>query len=82
MPVRLYIYIISISYSYKYNITIMCTLINTLLVCCTLLVQTVKTEGVMALYKGFIPNWLRLGPWNIIVSFHELPLNVVVDAGT
>ncbi|KAK7486487.1 hypothetical protein BaRGS_00022288 [Batillaria attramentaria] len=28
--------------------------------------QTVKTEGVMALYKGFIPNWLRLGPWNII----------------
>lgn len=30
------------------------------------LVQTVKTEGLMALYKGFIPNWLRLGPWNII----------------
>ncbi|KAL8595989.1 hypothetical protein ACOMHN_018301 [Nucella lapillus] len=30
------------------------------------LLQTVKTEGVMALYKGFIPNWLRLGPWNII----------------
>ncbi|BFZ00456.1 hypothetical protein BsWGS_03494 [Bradybaena similaris] len=30
------------------------------------LVRTVKTEGVMALYKGFIPNWLRLGPWNII----------------
>lgn len=28
--------------------------------------QTVKTEGIMALYKGFIPNWLRLGPWNII----------------
>lgn len=24
----------------------------------------------MALYKGFIPNWLRLGPWNIIVSFY------------
>ena len=23
----------------------------------------------MALYKGFIPNWVRLGPWNIIVSF-------------
>ncbi|XP_025079621.1 kidney mitochondrial carrier protein 1-like isoform X1 [Pomacea canaliculata] len=30
------------------------------------IVQTVRTEGVMALYKGFIPNWLRLGPWNII----------------
>ncbi|VDI59288.1 kidney mitochondrial carrier protein 1-like [Mytilus galloprovincialis] len=30
------------------------------------LVQTVKTEGVMALYKGFVPTWVRLGPWNII----------------
>lgn len=30
------------------------------------LIQTVRTEGVMALYKGFIPNWVRLGPWNII----------------
>ncbi|XP_046362660.1 kidney mitochondrial carrier protein 1-like [Haliotis rufescens] len=29
-------------------------------------VQTVKTEGIMALYKGFIPTWVRLGPWNII----------------
>lgn len=26
----------------------------------------------MALYKGFFPNWLRLGPWNIIVSFNCL----------
>ncbi|CAG5115487.1 unnamed protein product [Candidula unifasciata] len=24
-----------------------------------------KMEGIMALYKVFIPNWLRLGPWNI-----------------
>ncbi|CAL1544427.1 unnamed protein product [Lymnaea stagnalis] len=30
------------------------------------LIRTVKTEGVSALYKGFIPNWLRLGPWNVI----------------
>ncbi|XP_046564447.1 kidney mitochondrial carrier protein 1-like isoform X1 [Haliotis rubra] len=29
-------------------------------------VQTVKTEGFMALYKGFVPTWVRLGPWNII----------------
>ncbi|XP_041353378.1 kidney mitochondrial carrier protein 1-like isoform X2 [Gigantopelta aegis] len=28
--------------------------------------QTIKTEGAMALYKGFIPTWVRLGPWNII----------------
>ncbi|XP_009070571.1 PREDICTED: kidney mitochondrial carrier protein 1 [Acanthisitta chloris] len=30
------------------------------------LLQTWKTEGFFALYKGFWPNWLRLGPWNII----------------
>uniref|UniRef100_A0A8B9EE66 Solute carrier family 25 member 30 n=1 Tax=Anser cygnoides TaxID=8845 RepID=A0A8B9EE66_ANSCY len=33
------------------------------------LLQTWKNEGFFALYKGFWPNWLRLGPWNIIVSF-------------
>ncbi|KAK6485435.1 kidney mitochondrial carrier protein 1 isoform X2 [Huso huso] len=30
------------------------------------LLQTWRTEGFFALYKGFFPNWLRLGPWNII----------------
>lgn len=33
------------------------------------LFQTVKSEGPRALYKGFCPTWVRLGPWNIIVSF-------------
>lgn len=28
--------------------------------------RTIKTEGILALYKGFIPIWVRLGPWNII----------------
>uniref|UniRef100_A0A2P2I1V7 Kidney mitochondrial carrier protein 1-like n=2 Tax=Hirondellea gigas TaxID=1518452 RepID=A0A2P2I1V7_9CRUS len=38
------------------------------------LMQTVRQEGAMALYKGFIPTWLRLGPWNIIffVTFEQL----------
>lgn len=38
------------------------------------LLQTVKNEGPLALYKGFIPTWLRLGPWNIIffVTFEQL----------
>lgn len=31
--------------------------------------QTLRTEGPLALYKGFFPSYLRLGPWNIIVSF-------------
>uniref|UniRef100_A0A674N382 Solute carrier family 25 member 30 n=1 Tax=Takifugu rubripes TaxID=31033 RepID=A0A674N382_TAKRU len=30
------------------------------------ILQTWRHEGFMALYKGFFPNWLRLGPWNII----------------
>ena len=33
--------------------------------------QTAKTEGFFALYKGFIPTFVRLGPWNIIVSFSQ-----------
>ncbi|CAH1388478.1 unnamed protein product [Nezara viridula] len=38
------------------------------------LIQTVKNEGIMALYKGFIPTWIRMGPWNIIffVTFEQL----------
>ncbi|XP_043853131.1 kidney mitochondrial carrier protein 1 isoform X2 [Dromiciops gliroides] len=36
--------------------------------------QTWKSEGFFALYKGFWPNWLRLGPWNIIffVTYEQL----------
>ncbi|XP_037678194.1 brain mitochondrial carrier protein 1 isoform X2 [Choloepus didactylus] len=31
-------------------------------------------EGFFALYKGFWPNWLRLGPWNIIffITYEQL----------
>ncbi|XP_047107357.1 mitochondrial uncoupling protein Bmcp [Schistocerca piceifrons] len=38
------------------------------------LVQTVKNEGFLALYKGFIPTWVRMGPWNIIffVTYEQL----------
>nr|XP_004665921.1 kidney mitochondrial carrier protein 1 isoform X1 [Jaculus jaculus]XP_045001253.1 kidney mitochondrial carrier protein 1 isoform X1 [Jaculus jaculus] len=38
------------------------------------LLQTWKNEGFLALYKGFWPNWLRLGPWNIIffVTYEQL----------
>lgn len=40
------------------------------------LLQTYRTEGFLALYKGFIPNWVRLGPWNIIffITFEQLKL--------
>ncbi|MCL4124747.1 UNVERIFIED_CONTAM: hypothetical protein GTU68_049583 [Idotea baltica] len=27
--------------------------------------QTVKNEGFWALYKGFLPCWIRMGPWSL-----------------
>ena len=40
-------------------------------------VRTCKTEGPMALYKGFVPTYLRLTPWNIIffMSYEQLKLS-------
>lgn len=29
-------------------------------------IHTIQTEGFLALYKGFVPTWVRLGPWNVI----------------
>lgn len=36
--------------------------------------QTVRHEGFSALYRGFLPTWLRMGPWNIIffISYEKL----------
>lgn len=36
--------------------------------------QTIRNEGFLALYKGFFPSWLRLGPWNIVffIVFEQL----------
>lgn len=40
------------------------------------LLITLRTEGPAALYRGFIPAYLRLGPWNIIffVTYEKLKL--------
>ncbi|XP_059622763.1 mitochondrial uncoupling protein Bmcp [Phlebotomus argentipes] len=37
-------------------------------------VQTVRQEGALALYKGFVPTLVRMGPWNIIffVTYERL----------
>lgn len=37
-------------------------------------IQTVRNEGFSALYKGFVPAWLRMGPWNIIffITYEQL----------
>lgn len=31
------------------------------------LIQTVKTEGLMSLYNGFMFLWMRIGPWAVIM---------------
>jgi len=38
------------------------------------LIVTLRHEGVTSLYRGFIPAWLRMGPWNMIffVSYEQL----------
>lgn len=41
--------------------------------------QMWKHEGFFALYKGFWPNWLRLGPWNIIVSFLNIRMKADIQ---
>ena len=40
------------------------------------LIKTIRTEGLFGLYKGFIPNWLRIGPHTIItfLIFEQLRL--------
>lgn len=37
-------------------------------------IQTVRNEGFSALYKGFVPTWVRMGPWNIIffITYEQL----------
>jgi solute carrier family 25 (mitochondrial uncoupling protein), member 27 len=36
--------------------------------------QTVRAEGFQALYKGWLPTWLRMAPWSLVffLSFEQL----------
>ena len=36
--------------------------------------QTVKNEGLGALYKGWLPTWMRMAPWSLtfFLSFEQL----------
>ncbi|CAO2042475.1 unnamed protein product [Urochloa humidicola] len=38
------------------------------------LIKTVRHEGMAALWKGFLPTWARLGPWQFVfwVSYEKL----------
>ncbi|XP_028043897.1 mitochondrial uncoupling protein 4 [Bombyx mandarina] len=40
--------------------------------------QSVRNEGVLSLYKGFLPLWMRLGPWALInwIAFENIMLAI------
>lgn len=40
-------------------------------------VTTLRTEGIGALYRGFVPSYLRVGPWNIIFFITYEKLKVI-----
>ncbi|XP_028927532.1 mitochondrial uncoupling protein 4 isoform X1 [Ornithorhynchus anatinus] len=38
------------------------------------LIQTIKGEGFMSLYKGFVPSWMRMTPWSLVfwLTYEEI----------
>ncbi|CAB3253537.1 unnamed protein product [Arctia plantaginis] len=36
--------------------------------------QAITNEGLLAIYKGFVPMWVRLGPWSLVnwVAFEKI----------
>jgi solute carrier family 25 (mitochondrial uncoupling protein), member 27 len=47
------------------------------------LLQTVKNEGLFALYKGFFPVWIRMAPWSLTfwLSFEKMRHTLGASAG-
>ena len=42
------------------------------------LMKTVRTEGPLALYKGFVPTWARLGPWQMVFFLTFERISIIV----
>ena len=43
--------------------------------------KVVANEGPAALYKGFLPGWLRLGPWQLVFWCSYEQLRIVTGIG-
>ena len=43
--------------------------------------KVVANEGPMALYKGFMPGWLRLGPWQLVFWCSYEQLRIITGIG-
>lgn len=46
------------------------------------LVKTVRSEGPLALYKGFFPAYARLGPWQLVFFVTYEQIGLWVNKGT
>jgi len=46
------------------------------------LVKTVQSEGFLGLYKGFFPNWMRIGPHTIVTFLVYEELRKLSGIGT
>ncbi|CAG9859439.1 unnamed protein product [Phyllotreta striolata] len=45
-------------------------------------VKTVSQEGPFALYKGFLPSWLRLGPWAVVYWITYENIRIIIGGKT
>ena len=43
--------------------------------------KVVANEGFTALYKGFMPGWLRLGPWQLVFWCSYEQLRILTGIG-
>lgn len=43
--------------------------------------KVAASEGPLALYKGFMPGWLRLGPWQLVFWCSYEQLRIVTGIG-
>ncbi|XP_072495829.1 mitochondrial uncoupling protein 4 [Notamacropus eugenii] len=45
------------------------------------LIQSIRGEGFMSLYKGFLPSWLRMMPWSLVfwLTYEKIRLMSGVD---
>mmetsp|Transcript_6102 Transcript_6102/g.9157 ORF Transcript_6102/g.9157 Transcript_6102/m.9157 type:complete len:301 (-) Transcript_6102:20-922(-) len=42
--------------------------------------QMLKENGIMSLYRGFIPTWMRIGPWAIVMFMtYEKLIDILVE---
>ena len=44
--------------------------------------KVVANEGFTALYKGFMPGWLRLGPWQLVFWCSYEQLRILTGIGS